>query len=98
MFSKLKKFFSKKVSSKKDELNMSEISLTFQDRKLQNIKIDIKPAGNESVLTLIETKSNTEIALDQELCFILGNLFQEYALKGNITKIVNVLKNEENNE
>lgn len=95
MFSKLKLFFSKK-EAQYNEQPIQEMSLTFQDSKLQNIEINLKPAGNDTVLTLTEKKSGTEIALDQELCFVISNILQEYAIKGNINKVIKLLKSEEN--
>ena len=55
MFSKLKSFFSKK-EAQYNEQPIQEMSLTFQDSKLQNIEINLKPAGNDTVLTLTEKK------------------------------------------
>lgn len=88
MFETVKQIFKKKPKQVAATDAPVNESLAFQDRKLQQISLEIKPAGNETVLMLTEKKSNTEIALDQEICFVLAAVLQEYSLNGNIRKII----------
>lgn len=95
MFNIIKKWFRKTENFENNE-NFSENQIiTFSDLKAQNIIIEVRQNGNNTILVITENKSKTEIILDKEQCILLSALFSEYFEKGNINKFVHLLKSEE---
>ena len=88
MFNIIKKWFRKTENSENNE-NFSEMQIvSFNDLKAQNITIEVRQNGNNTILVITENKSKTEIILDKEQCILLSALFNEYSEKGNINKFV----------
>ena len=95
MFNIIKKWFRKTENFENNE-NFSENQIiTFSDLKAQNIIVEVRQNGNNTILVITENKSKTEIILDKEQCILLSALFSEYFKKGNINKFVHLLKSEE---
>lgn len=94
MFNIIKKWFRKTENFENNE-NFSESQIiTFSDLKAQNITIEVRQNGNNTILVITENKSKIEIILDKEQCILLSALFSEYFEKGNINKFVQLLKSE----
>lgn len=88
----------KTVFKKKENVEYnSDISIDFKDLLLQSLHIEIKPTGNETMLTITEQKSNTTIALDKEQCLLLGTIFAEYGKTGSINRVKQLIDEEGNN-
>lgn len=94
MFNFFKNIFTKKSKDTKNLSDNTNLQITFQDRKLQQINIKLQPSGNETVLIIKENKSKVEIALDRELSLIVASILQEYATTNNINKTIELIKRE----
>lgn len=94
MFNFFKNIFTKKSKNTKNLSDNTNLQITFQDRKLQQINIKLQPSGNETVLIIKENKSKVEIALDRELSLIVASILQEYAATNNINKTIELIKRE----
>lgn len=95
MFNFFKNIFTKKSKDTKNLSDNTNLQITFQDRKLQQINIKLQPSGNETVLIIKENKSKVEIALDRELSLIVASILQEYATTNNINKTIELIKRED---
>ena len=95
MFNFFKNIFTKKSKNTKNLSDNTNLQITFQDRKLQQINIKLQPSGNETVLIIKENKSKVEIALDRELSLIVASILQEYATTNNINKTIELIKRED---
>ena len=95
MFNFFKNIFTKKFKDTKNLSDNTNLQITFQDRKLQQINIKLQPSGNETVLIIKENKSKVEIALDRELSLIVASILQEYATTNNINKTIELIKRED---
>ena len=91
-------FLKKKLSEDDKRLHVtyqSDISsITFKDLKLQDIILEIKPNGHETIFTITEKKSNTELVFDKERCLLLSAILQEYGSTGQLKELAQLFKGE----
>lgn len=91
MFNSIKKIFERKEVS---SLGYKQINtVNFKDLQLQDISICIEPSGNDTVLTIVEHKSNTKIVLSSEQCLLVSTILHEYARSGNLNRLSDILEN-----
>jgi len=94
MFKNIKKYFTKsKNKSPKPFYTTSMVS--FQDMKLQNIVLEVRSNGNDTLLHILEKKNNTEFILNDEQCVLFSAILNEYARNGELTQLAHMLKGDE---
>lgn len=100
MFKYIKKIFDNKNKIKETIENKP---ITFKDLQLQDIVIQVKPNGNNTMLELINLTNNDILIFNPEQCLFLAAIFNEYGTTEKITKILSLLnetskKDENTNE
>lgn len=89
MFKYIKKVFSHKKEIKEVTENKP---IVFKDLQLQEVVIQVKPNGNNTMLELINLTNNTILIFDPEQSLFLSAIFNEYGKTEKITKILSLLE------
>ena len=81
MFKRIKRFFSKIKTKKRDEYQTAG-TVTFKDLKGTKTILEIRSNGNNTMLLLRDGEDKVEFAFDPEITSILTVLLQSYLLHG----------------
>lgn len=81
MFAKVKQFFTRRKSAKKDKYQIAE-SVSFKDLSGNQITLEIKQNGNDTILLIRDKDTKVLCAIDQELSLLINVLLQSYSLHG----------------